>query len=83
MCARAVIEAIRVGNRLYVVFQDRKEWFMICSKGVSVEVSKLRQKDMCSAATQPSGNPFTCECGQSIRRQGDLARHKCFCSREG
>ena len=79
--AKSDVEAIGGGDRWYEVCQDRKEWFRICSEGV-VKVSKSRQKNVCSAATQPSWKAYTCECGRSFRRQGDLTRHKRFCSFE-
>ena len=60
----------------------KKEWFKICREG-TVEVSKLRLKNMCSAANQPSEQRFPCTCGRNFRRRGDLTKYKRFCSSEG
>ena len=76
---KADVEAIGVGERWYGACQDRKEWFKVCSSGAA-EVSRSRREH--SAVNQSSESGYTCTCGRTFRRQGDLTRHRRFCARE-
>lgn len=77
--ARSNVEAIGVSDRWYELCQDRKEWFELCCEGVE-RVSQTRQRNTCPANNQSQSRSFNCACGRSFRRQGDLTRHKRFCS---
>ena len=77
--ARANVEAIGASEKWYRVCQDRKTWFQICCEGVE-KVSKTRLASTCPANYQTQRSNISCDCGRSFRRQGDLTRHKRFCS---
>ena len=77
--ARSNVEAIGTGERWYSLCQDRKIWFRMCCEGVE-KVSKTRQENTCPANYRAQTSEFICDCGRSFRRQGDLTRHKRFCS---
>ena len=44
------------------------------------KISRSRQKNTCSANSQPQSRRLNYVCGRSFRRQGDLTRHKHFCN---
>ena len=71
--ARSNAEAIGVR---YDLCQDRRMWFKLHCEGVE-KVSMTRQRNTCPAVQTST---FTCVCGRNFRRQGDLTRHKRFCS---
>ena len=77
--ARANVEAIGASEKWNRVCQDRKTWFQICCEGVE-KVSKTRLASTCPANYQTQRSNISCDCGRSFRRQGDLTRHKRFCS---
>ena len=77
--ARSNVEAIGVSERWYSLCQDRKIWFRMCCEGVE-KVSKTRQENTCPANYRAQTCKFICDCGRSFRRQGDLTRHKRYCS---
>ena len=74
---RSDVEAIDASDGWYELCQDRKEWFELCKKGIE---TRSRQKNACSANKQPQSHEFYCTCSRCFRRQGDLTRHKHFCS---
>ena len=77
--AKSHVEAIGVGDGWYELCQDRKEWLWLCIEGME-KISRSRQKNTCSANSQPQSRRLNRVCGRSFRRQGDLTRHKCFCN---
>ena len=76
---KADVDAIGVGDRWYEACQDRKEWFKVCSSGAA-QVSRSRREH--PVINQSSESGYTCTCGRTFRRQGDLTRHRRFCARE-
>ena len=75
--ARSDVEAIGASDRWFELCQDRKNWFELCKEGMEARSS---QRNTCSANDQPQSHQFNCTCGRSFRRQGDLTRHRRFCS---
>ena len=72
---KADVDAIGVGDRWYEACQDRKEWLKVCSSRAA-QVSRSRRKH--SVINQLSESGYTCTCGSTLRRQGDLIRHRRF-----
>ena len=72
------IKAAGVNEDWYTLAQDRREWRALCRDGVSSLVEQHNRG--WSSRSAPTGNTcFTCVCGRSFRRKGDLTRHSRFC----
>ena len=81
----ADIKAAGVSEDWYEVAQDRRAWRALCQDGISSLVEQHSQGwPLGSAFTnRATCTSFTCVCGRSFRRKGDLTRHTRFCGSAG
>ena len=78
--AAADVKSVDVSEEWYDLAQDRKAWLAVCRDGISSSVDQHRYR-ACAANLSRSnrtGN-YSCPCGRTFRRQGDLTRHSRFC----
>ena len=67
------IQTLGIGD-WYEIAQDRQQWTIICERiCASVGVGEV------CAVNTPLIRSFTCTCGRSFKRSGDLTRHRHFC----
>ena len=75
--AREDVQLMGLGEIWYEAAQDRNRWTNIC-KDWQLEDLEDRQHGFPQPMSR--GNSFTCECGRSFRRQGNLTRHSRYCN---
>ena len=67
-CIVADLKATKI-TEWYQLAQDRETWKSKCREGIAM---RKRPAEQCTS--------FSCPCGRSFRRQGDLTRHRRFCN---
>ncbi len=73
--AVADVRAVNLEGKWCEVAQDKGRWWKECDESAN---SKLKKQ---SHPSQQLRDTYNCACGRNFRRQGDLTRHKRFCSR--
>ena len=64
-------------NWYELLAQDRPQWHRVCKD----RIEKCQSEASECAANRCSGNrDFSCQCGRTFRRKGDLTRHSRFCA---
>ena len=76
--AAADIKVVEVSDGWYNLAQDRKAWTALCQDGLSSLVEQ-HHTGWHSGVSSACDSTFTCQCGRSFRRKGDLTRHRRFC----
>ena len=79
----ADIKAAGVSEDWYEVAQDRRAWRALCQDRISSLVEQHSQGWPVGSAFTNRATSFTCVCGRSFRRKGDLTRHTRFCGSAG
>ena len=78
--AAADVKSIGIGDDWYDVAQDRREWRAVCRDRLA-QLNNNKESAPCAANRVDSeARAYTCQCGRSFRRQGDLTRHRRFCN---
>ena len=75
----ADVQAVGLGVAWYGGAQDRKEWEEVCRQCRAYDINKDIGHCAANSFNTNVDTPYSCSCGRSFRRPGDLTRHRRFC----
>ena len=70
------LRTLDILDNWYELAQDGPQWRRVCKDGIE----RCQSEDSECAANRQSGSDFSCQCGRTFRRKGDLTRHSRFCA---
>lgn len=71
------LRTLNIQDNWYELAQDRPQWRRVCKDGVEKCQSKATE---CAVNRPSASSDFTCQCGRTFCRKGDLTRHSRFCA---